>query len=375
MAITDQIPPASVAALFRPFTVGSMTLPNRIVMSPMTRWKSPGGIPGPDVAAYYRRRAENGCGLIITEGTTVDHPVASYSVRVPRIDRQTADAWRKVVDGVHDAGGCIAVQLWHVGSMRAPGQDYPNPHLPSASPSGLYRPGKPPNAEPLTQQGIRDITQAFADAAGLAQDIGFDAIDLHGGHGYIFDQFFWPALNHREDDYGGDVIGRTRFAVETLQAIRAKVGPDYPIFFRFSQWKQQDYTARLCETPEALGEFLTILANAGVDVFDCSQRRYWEAEFEGSDLNCAGWAKTLTGKASMTVGSVSLTTALSVTDLNLSSEIADIDDVVASLDRGEFDLVAVGRAILADPEWAKKVREGRLSDLKPFDRSTLDDLI
>ena len=105
-----------------------------------------------------------------------------------------------------------------------------------------------------------------------------------------FNHFFRAA----SDEYGGDQVARTRFACEIVQAIRDRVGPDFPIIFRFSQWKQQDYSARMCNTPEELEAFLKPLVNAGVDIFHCSTRRFWEKEFEGSDMNLAGWTKKLT---------------------------------------------------------------------------------
>ncbi len=369
---------APVDCLFRPFTLNGLVLPNRVVMAPMTRWQSPGGVPGPDVAAYYRRRAEHGCGLIITEGTTVDHPVSSHSTRTPNFfGSEALQGWRRVVDAVHDAGARVFPQLWHVGAARYPSQDYPNRELPSASPSGLYAPGKPPAGEPMTKAQIRAVVDAFAKAAADARELGFDGIEIHGAHGYLIDQFFWPALNRRTDEYGGDLAGRTRFAVEIVEAIRREVGRDFPLVFRVSQWKQQDYDAELAHSPEELGAFLKLLADAGVDAFHCSQRRHWEAEFEGSPLNLAGWAKKLTGKPSITVGSVGLRKEMvggSLENLARVAEVATLDGVLERLARDEFDLVAVGRGMLADPQWARKVREGRFEELQPFGAEALETL-
>lgn len=367
-----------VDALFRPFTLNGLTLPNRVVMAPMTRWKSPAGVPGADVAAYYRRRAENDCGLIITEGTTVDHPVASYSTRVPAFHGAALAGWRRVVEEVHDAGGRIMPQLWHVGVSRRPGQDYPNRNLPSLSPSGLFLPDKKQVAEPATRAEIRSAVDAFARAAREARELGFDGIEVHGAHGYLFDQFFWEPINRRDDEYGGDLEGRTRFAVETIRAIRREVGNDFPFVLRISQWKEQDYSAKLARTPEELSAFLNILAQAGVDAFDCSQRRYWEAEFPGSALNLAGWAKQLTGKPVMAVGSVGLSRELVTRgpeSLGQHAAVAGIDGLLERLERDEFDLVAVGRALLADAAWARKVREQRFDELRPYTPEALENLL
>ena len=368
----------SVDALFRPFTLNGLALANRIVMAPMTRWKSPGGMPGADVAAYYRRRAENDCGLIITEGTTVDHPVASYSSRVPVFHGEALQGWKRVVAEVHEAGGRIMPQLWHVGISRRPGQDYANRDLPSLSPSGLFLPDKKQVAPPATREQIRSAVEAFAIAARDARAIGFDGIEVHGAHGYLFDQFFWEPINRRDDEYGGNVEGRTRFAVETIRAIRREVGDDFPLILRISQWKEQDYSAKLARTPEELGELLGILAVAGVDAFHCSQRRYWEAEFPGSQLTLAGWAKRLSGKPVIAVGSVGLSGQLvtrGADSLGRHASVTGIDDLLDRLERDEFDLIAVGRALLADPAWARKVREQRFDELQPYTAAALENLL
>ena len=135
----------------------------------------------------------------------------------------------------------------------------------------------------------------------------------------------------------------------------------------------QDFTARLALTPDELARFLEPLTAAGTDIFHCSTRRFWEPEFEGSTLNLAGWTKKLTGKPTITVGSVGLNGADFVQTFRTreDSEIGDLGELEARLERDEFDLVAVGRALLADPHWAIKVREGRFSDLAPFSASSL----
>jgi 2,4-dienoyl-CoA reductase-like NADH-dependent reductase (Old Yellow Enzyme family) len=363
----------AVDALFTPFRARGLHLKNRIVMAPMTRWQSPDQIPGVEVAAYYRRRAENHVGLIVTEGTTVDHPVSSYSVRTPAFHGAALHGWRRVVEEVHEVGGKIVPQLWHVGAMRHPREDYPNRHVPNASPSGLFRPGGKQVTEPLTVTEIKAIIDSFARAAVSARELGFDGVEVHGAHGYILDAFLWEALNRRDDEYGGSIERRQRFAVELIEAIRAAVGRDYPIILRVSQWKQQDYSARLAETPEVLKSVFRPIAEAGVDIFHCSQRRYWDEEFPGSTLNFAGWMKRVTKRPVITVGSIGLSGPLSVTDLGQPTDATtDFSLVARRLTEGEFDLVAVGRALLVDPAWARKVKEGRLDELMPFSPDALE---
>jgi len=138
-----------------------------------------------------------------------------------------------------------------------------------------------------------------------------------------------------------------------------------------SQWKQQDYEAKIAETPAAMEAWLAPLSEAGVDIFHCSQRRFWEPEFEGSDLNFAGWARKLTGKPSITVGSVGLSGEFVASWGGQVSEPASLDTLLQRMERDEFDMVAVGRALLQDPEWVVKIREGRTDDLKAYDRAAL----
>lgn len=366
-----------VDTLFRPVTLGKLSLKNRIAMAPMTRTFSPGNVPSDLVVDYYRRRAEGGVGLIITEGTFVDHPAASGYPNVPAFYGEDALAgWKKVVDAVHDAGGKIAPQLWHVGAIRRPGIN-PGGDTPGHSPSGIVAPGKKARGHAMTQQDIDDVVSAFARAAADAKKVGFDAIELHGAHGYLIDQFFWDGTNQRDDAYGGDLAERSRFALEIVRAVRAAVGEDFPIIFRFSQWKQQDYSVRMCETPEALGEFLAPLSEAGVDIFHCSTRRFWEPEFEGSDLNLAGWARKLTGKASITVGSVGLNDDFLPDDGTAdfkAAEPASIDNLLERAERDEFDLVAVGRALIANPDWANQIAAGNMADLTAYKKEMLGEL-
>ena len=364
---------SNLDVLFSPYTLGKLTLPNRIAMAPMTRSFSPGGVPGQNVADYYEVRARNQVGLILTEGTLINDPVAGNDTAVPRFYCDEALAgWAKVVKAVKAQGGHIMPQLWHVGMMRRPGQGS-DPDLPAVGPSGLLKPGKLVTG-PMTEAAITFTIDAYAQAAEDAKRLGFDGIEIHGAHGYLIDQFFWSGTNLRTDQYGGDMAGRGRFAVEIIKAARKRVGPDFPILLRFSQWKQQDYTARLAQSPQELAQFLEPLADAGVDMFHCSTRRFWESEFEGSDLNLAGWTKKLTGKPTMTVGSISLNQEFVATFQGDSAAPASIDNLLERLNRGEFDMAAVGRALLVDPEWVLKIKAGKLDNLVPFTPDALKTL-
>jgi len=371
---------------FEPFRIGAVELKNRIVMSPMTREFSPGGVPGSDVASYYARRARGGVGLIITEGVGIGCAMAVDNQSIPHMYGDAALAgWREVVAQVHEAGAKIFPQLWHQGPLRDP-LISAFPELIGHRPSGLW--GTPgvtscteeyvarilPATRAMTQNEIDEVIGHYVDAARNAKTIGFDGIAIHGGHGYLIDSFLWPETNQRNDKYGGSAEKRARFGAEVVSAIRAEIGADMPIMFRFSQHKQQDYKARFAQSPEELGTILTALAQAGVDVFDASSRRFNMPVFEGSDITLSGLAKQLTGKPSMTVGGVGLNNWLQDTFKGRGETLAvdNLGEVRKLFDRDMFDLVAVGRALLSDAEWATKARNSER--FLPFDKSAITTL-
>ncbi|HZZ53910.1 MAG TPA: hypothetical protein VFE26_06455, partial [Trebonia sp.] len=343
----------------------------------------------------------------------------------------------------HNEGGAIFPQLWHIGAHRRPSSP-PYPDAPVISPSGLAAAGKAV-AEPATVADLEGVAAAFARAAAEAQAAGFDGVELHGAHGYLLDQFHWPVTNRRTDRYGGDMAGRVRFSAEVVAAVRAATGPQFPIAFRFSQWKGSDYNAQIAENPAELEAFLAPLAAAGVSVFHASTRRYWVPAFDGPGRTLAGWTRQLTGLPVITVGSVgvaapflgvaddgktaaerqrSLTLAplveagvsmfhastrrywlpafdgsartmagwtrhlsgrpvIGIGSVGVGAPFMSITDDASSgrapslslapladlVNRGEFDLVALGRACLADPHWAVKVSSGRLSEIRPYNKS------
>lgn len=374
---------SAIEPLLQPLTLRGLTPPNRVVMAPMTRFHSPLGIPTDEVASYYGRRAASGLGAILTEGVALPHYAAVDHPDVPRIDGiAVLDGWRKVVDAVHAAGGRILPQLWHQGPMwnvENVGTASGNP----MRPSGIWGPAdgiisfreeervQSLTAVPqITESDIADIIAAYALAARNAVAMGVDGIAIHGAHGYLIDSFLWDYTNRREDRWGQ----RSAFGVAAVKAIRAEIGNDLPIVLRFSQFKMQDFRAVLAETPAALGELLGPLADASVDLFDASQRYFDTPSFAGSPLNLAGWAKKLTGKASMTVGGVALAKAKGKAQHIDSSQqsVNNLPLLIERFERGEFDLVAVGRAILNDPDWFGKAQRGEA--FLPFDPANLERL-
>jgi 2,4-dienoyl-CoA reductase-like NADH-dependent reductase (Old Yellow Enzyme family) len=368
-------PAASIEPLFEPFALRGVTFRNRFIMSPMTRTASPGGVPGENVAAYYRRRAENDVGLVTTEGVGIAHPAALGAGsmgedNVPVLHGEAALAgWKHVVNEVHRVGGVIFPQLWHMGVMRVPGTGaYPD--TPSSRPSGIWGPaGKAmlpppflekvmPPTEPMTESEIADVIAAYARSAANARSVGFDGIAIHGAHGYLPDTFFWKETNLRTDQWGGDLVARARFASEVVKAIRAAIGPDLPIVFRYSQWKQQDYDARVAETPQELERLLAPLVQAGVDMFDVSTRIFSRPAFDGSELTLAGWTRKVTGAAVSAVGGVGLSKDLQTSFLGGTVAVNNLDQVMQRYLNGEFDMICVGRSLIMDPAWVRKARAG-----------------
>lgn len=350
--------------LFQPLTVRSLTVPNRFAMAPMTRQASPGGIPGADVAEYYRRRAAGGVGLIITEGIRLPDPAAGYPYTIPTIAGDDVLAgWRRVVDAVHGEGVAIAAQLWHQGAER----DDTDGVVP-VSPSGVDGLGTP-KGRALETDELPRVAQLYADSAVTARTVGFDAVEIHGAHGYLLDEFFWARTNLRTDAYGGSVSARTRFPAEVVAAVRAAVGPDYPIIFRFSQWKLADYTATIADDPTQLKELLTPLAEAGVDMLHPSTRRHYVPAFPGYDgeLSLAGWVKKITGLPVIAVGSVGLETQFRSEKRGQVIQPAPVDRLVEQFDAGEFDIAAVGRVLLADPGWVNRLRNDDLDGFTGYD--------
>ena len=368
--------------LFTPIQLGKFTLPNRIMFPPMGLEVCEGGVPSDEAAEYYARRAEGGASLVITEGVYIDHPSSGDNPLLGRFHGQDAfDGWRNVATKVHAKGSICLPELWHVGLIFSgpdalAGKDVAfRPELGQVSPSGFIAPGKQV-CDGMTQGQIDDVIAAYARGAAKAVELGFDGVELHGAHGYVIDQFLWKELNHRTDKYGGNPRARGQFAAEVVRACRAELAPGMPLIMRTSFWKMVDFNARLADSPQELEELFAPIAEAGVDLFDCSQRRFWEPAFDDSDLNLAGWVKKVTGVPTCTIGSVGLDSDF-FTNLaegkTSAIDASNLDELMRRFNRGDFDMVAVGRAMIAEPDWPKLVQAGRLDALKPFSPEVMAD--
>ena len=212
-----------MASLFDPVQLGAVSLRNRIVMAPMTRTRaSEGRVPNDLMRLYYSQRAS--AGLILTEATSISPQGVGYPNTPGIWSSAQVDGWRKVTSAVHDKGGKIFVQLWHVGRVSDP--EHLNGEIPVA-PSAIACAGHVSLLRPqrnyvvpraLHAEEIPHIVQDFADGAGHARDAGFDGIEIHAANGYLIDQFLQDGTNKRQDGYGGGIENRARFLMEIVDA-------------------------------------------------------------------------------------------------------------------------------------------------------------
>ena len=220
-------------ALFTPFQVGALTLPNRVVLAPMTRSRAnnPGNVPTDSTVKYYVQRAS--AGLLITEGSQISQQGVGY-IYTPGIHSEDQVAgWKKVTDAVHAAGGRIFIQLWHVGAISHP--FFQGGELPVAPSAIQPRDVKAftangmeeiPTPRALETSEVKAIVEDFRNAAENAKRAGFDGVEIHGANGYLVDQFIQDGTNQRTDEYGGSVENRARFALEVVQAAANVFGAD-----------------------------------------------------------------------------------------------------------------------------------------------------
>lgn len=357
--------------LFQPYKLKNLNLRNRIVMAPMTRNQSPNGVPTDEVAKYYERRAIGEVGLIITEGIELSHKASSAYPNVPRLDTEKArDGWKKVVHAIKKNNGSVIAQLWHCGGFRKLGMG-PNPKVPGYTASGLVKPGKRV-AHAMTIDDINETIEAYASDAEFCEKIGFDGVEIHGAHGYLIDNFLWEGTNLRDDKYGGSIENRSNFVTEIVKAVKSRVSDDFIVGLRFSQWKQHDFDAKLADTVDELEKVILPPVNAGLDYLHSSMRRFWESEFPNSDENLASWTKKISNITTIGVGSVGLDTDF--IDMTASANPTSIDKAIEDISNEKYELIAVGRALIADPNWVIKMQDGRLSDITPYTKEALMNL-
>lgn len=333
-----------VEILFRPFSHRKIALPTRIVMA---QEHAPYLLDTQELLQYYRHRAAHEVGLILTAPAVINDPAAASDMKSPRFYGGTAlRTWKQICRIVHATHCKIAPLLLHAGMCRPRQGNIPNPEVLPVGPSGISPYTLTKEGESLSKDRMQQIVAAFAQAAAIAKELKFDAVEIHGAAGSLIEQFFHPATNHRTDEYSAHAVSRTRFATDIIHATRKAVGKAFPIIFRFSQESCGKVSTRLAERPEELSEFLHPLRDAGVDIFHCTGSHFAKPAFEGSGLNLAGWTRIITGKPTISTGN-------EATQSN-----SNLQKLYRMLLSEEFDLVSLAGELQTDPLWAHHLHTG-----------------
>ena len=349
MSQTERAPQPS--RLFSPLRIKSMALKNRIVMPPMTTLLAgPGGEITDRFLAFYAARARGGAALLTAETADV-HP---YTHNLALGDRgftaiyedRFIPGYRRLTDGIHAAGAKISLQLHHSGNAMI----MLDPACPPVAPSAIPCPGgSVPRA--LSADEIHQLVEAFGAAARRARDAGFDAVDIHGGHGYLIAQFMSPYFNRRTDAYGGDVLGRLRFALEVLRAVRRNVGDDFPVIFRFSA----DERVPGGRTTEESAVMAPLLAAAGADCLSITTGMHFTLPYTVAAMGLP---------CGLNVESAAAVKASVRVPVMVAGKLNDPAVAEAALATGKVDLIAIGRGLIADPELPEKWKNNRGEDVR-----------
>lgn len=336
------------ATLLSAGRIGTLELPNRVVMAPMgTGYADENHHVTERLIAYHVARADGGVGLQIVEHTAV-HPWGLTGARMLGVyDDDMLPSLRRLTDAVHDAGGCIALQLQHGGRQASADVIGRRPLSPSAvSVRGGSRPDK------MTEEQIRDAVEAFGEGARRAMEAGFDGVEVHMAHGYLGCSFLSPLLNRRDDEWGGDTERRTRFAREVRAAIVERCGEHFPCWCRISADELIEGGTDLDEARR----FAPLLQEAGYQALHVSvaigeTARFASAPYYVQPGHLAEYAAGVREVVDVPVIGVGRI---------LRPEMAE-----RLIAEGTCDFVALGRALLADPQWAKKAAEGRDEEIIP----------
>jgi len=347
---------AKLTRLFEPIKIGKLELKNRIVMPALnTKLGTEWGAMSDRMIDYYAERAKGGVGLIIIENTCIDWPVGKAGTNPIR-----ADEW-KFIQGLHDLaeavhvyGTKIATQLHHAGRQgssmtSAEGQQLVAPSAIPCLPTGAEMPRE------LTLEEIEAMIGKYIFAATVTKAAGFDAVEVHGAHGYLISQFMSPYTNKREDEYGGSFEGRMRFPLRIIEGIRMVTGPDFPIIFRISADEYVDGGLTL-EDNKLIAQRLE---PAGVDAFNVSAGIYESPPWFSRIFPTMGMPQGCNVPLAQEIKKVVKTPVIVAGKLG--------DPVLAEkvLKEGKADLIAMGRPLLVDPELPMKASEGRLQDIRP----------
>ncbi|TXL72943.1 FAD-dependent oxidoreductase [Vineibacter terrae] len=345
---------ATFPCLFSPGRIGSLAVPNRIVFAATSsELADKDGFVGDDVVEYYAERARGGTGLIVVEATYVEQEGKRLHHNAMLHEDRFIPGMRKIVQAVHAQGARIALQLNHGGRESTVAVCGSIPLAPSPLASPFTGVGGEVVPKELTVGEIERIVGRFADAAVRAAEAGYDAVELHGAHGYLIGEFLSPEANKREDAYGGDTKRRARFCIELVQAIKARLGADYPVIVRMNG---RDHVPGGLELDEAI-EIATLLEAAGADSISVSggvhaSRPYMVVPGMSVERGCyIAYSEAMRQRLDvpvMTVGRIN------------TPELAE--EILA---RGQADYICLSRALIADPYFPAKARTGRVETIAP----------
>jgi len=336
----------SLNNLFRAGKIGTLSLKNRVILPPMgTLFPDEGGFVSQRLIDYHAARARGGCGMNIVEVSAV-HPSTRGSRTVGIYDDTFIPGLKNLSAAIREAGGKACIQLWHAGrqiNSRVTG-------MPIVAPSPIPCPLCREMPVELTIHEIGALVEAYGDAAVRAKKAGFDAVEIHGAHGYLIAQFMSAYSNHRQDEYGGPLEKRARFALEIIKNIRGKVGRDYPVLYRLSA----DEYVKGGLTVEDAQRIVKMLEKGGVDAVHVSAGVYESLAriVPPLDLPAADYMENVAAVRS--VAAIPVIAAIGINDPGQADRI--IGD-------GRADFVAVGRGQLADPEFCNKAQAGDLDSI------------
>lgn len=337
--------------LFQPIKIGSMTVKNRLVMPPMVRnYASKAGMATDKYVKHIETIAKGGVGMMILEASYISPEGKGFSYELGVHTDRTIPSLKKLAKAAHKHKAKLGIQLYHAGRQTASAKSGHRPVAPSAIPDPLMQ----EMPKQLTQKEIKELIRKYADAAVRAKKAGLDFVEIHGAHGYLITQFLSAFTNKRNDSYGGSFENRLRFAKEAVKAVREAVGPDYPVTIRLSADEMVPGGLTLKDTKKIAKELEAI----GIDGFHISVGNYASytqgylippmAIDDGALIKYANGVKSVVDVPVITVG-----------------KIRNPGMAAQAIKKGHADLVSIGRALLADPEFPNKVRKGKLKTINP----------
>ncbi len=335
--------------LFSPIAINGMTLNNRAVMPPMgTGYGNADATVGERLIRYLARRARGGTGLIITEVCAVDPRGKGFPTEIGVWSDEFIPGLASLTRAIHGEGGKIALQLHHAGRETFPAAAGGMPEAPSPIPSVVL--GQP--CQEMSRERIAEMVEAFARAAGRAKQAGFDAVEIHGAHGYLLNQFLSPFSNQRSDEFGGSEENRSRFVLEIVAAVRKAVGPAFPVIIRVS-------TDEMIRGGYGLGFMQGLapqLVAAGVDAIHASVGVYsTPGNLSIASLDTEAGFNLFRARAIKEAVSVPVIGVGRINDPRLA------DRAIAA---GDADLISFGRQHLTDPDFVRKARAGRFEEIR-----------